>query len=353
MQGVLGASTDGSRVYFVAKKELVPGATAGENNLYLWTQGAGFKFIATGNTSNVFKSNWERVITGGGAIYISSRVTPDGMHLAFQPNNSLTGFPDNEKSEAYLYSAASGALACASCVVAEPENGAFIDGGNSDLKVVRPSRNLSDDGAHLFFYTEEALVPRDSNGLNDVYEYDTASGQVALISPGNGDCGYCIGLKRLLRRRERERQRRVLLVAREAGPGRPGRNPQGLRRAGGRWPRLPAPLVGPALHGRCLPRRNEHAQPAGRRLGRLRRQGQPVPEAELQQAGPRSEEAQQARQAAAQERQAGEGTASPRSPRSAARRPTASRSAPGTRARAPRSVGSATGGRANDRAPSR
>ena len=87
VQGVLGTSTDGSRIYFVAKGELAPGATAGMNNLYLWTQGGGFTFIATGNTNNIFKNNYS---TFGAS---NSRVTPDGMHLAFTANNSLTGYP--------------------------------------------------------------------------------------------------------------------------------------------------------------------------------------------------------------------------------------------------------------------
>jgi hypothetical protein len=177
VKGVLGTSADGSQVYFVAGKELAPGATAGENNLYLWTAGAGFKFIAKPVT---LTSNW-----ASGPQTRSSRVTPDGMHVAFQANNSLTGFPDNGKSQAYLYSAASGALVCASCVVAEPANGAIIGGaGGNSLEPAPLSRSLSDDGRYLFFGTKEALVPQDSNNLEDVYRYDAAGGAVALISPG-------------------------------------------------------------------------------------------------------------------------------------------------------------------------
>ena len=69
----------------------------GENNLYLWTAGGGFEFIATGIPS----SNWTDLRQRP-----TSRVTPDGMHLAFTANNSLTGYPNEGKSEVYLYSAA-------------------------------------------------------------------------------------------------------------------------------------------------------------------------------------------------------------------------------------------------------
>ncbi len=173
VQGVLGASADGSRVYFVSDE-------GAEDSLYMWTDDGTpegeITFIAGPVTLG---SNW-----AGNLGSLSSRVTPDGMHLAFTADESLTGFPDNGTSQAYLYSAATGALVCASCVIAEPESGAFIEGGQNDI--ARLSRNLSDDGGHLFFNTDEALVPQDTNNLTDVYEYDAANGQVALISPGTG-----------------------------------------------------------------------------------------------------------------------------------------------------------------------
>jgi hypothetical protein len=175
VQGVLGASSDGSRVYFVAKAELAPGATAGENNLYLWTEGEGFEFIAKPVT---LTSNW--------ANPPSSRVTPDGMHVAFTANTKLTEYDNKGKTEAYLYSAATGELVCASCnPIAEPTTGGFIEGGG-DTQMRHLSRNLSDDGGRLFFLTNEALVPRDTNNSQDVYEYDAASAVVALITPGTG-----------------------------------------------------------------------------------------------------------------------------------------------------------------------
>jgi hypothetical protein len=180
VQGVLGASADGSRVYFVAKKALAAGATEGINNLYLWTEGEGFEFIASPVT---LTSNW---VSSGEGGNVTSRVTPDGMHLAFTANTSLTGYEDGGHTEAYLYSAATGELVCASCnPIAEPATfNASIAGSEQHME--RLSRNLSDDGSHLFFSTQEALVPQDSNNQVDIYEYDAASGEVALISPGTG-----------------------------------------------------------------------------------------------------------------------------------------------------------------------
>jgi hypothetical protein len=177
VKGVLGTSTDGSRAYFVSEEEIGGEGTLGANNLYLWTDdgtpGGEITFVTTGNSSSVFTNNWN---TGG--FGPSSRVTPDGMHLAFTDDSE--GAP-----EAYLYSAATGGEpVCASCnPIAAPTSGATITGGTK-FTIGRLSRNLSDDGSRLFFTTDEALVPRDTNGLTDVYEYDAASGQVALISTG-------------------------------------------------------------------------------------------------------------------------------------------------------------------------
>ena len=180
VRGVLGSSADGSRLYFVARGALAAGATAGEDNLYLWTDDGTptgtIDFIATGTTA--FSQNWSVALP-------TSRVTPDGMHLAFTATDSLTGYPNEGKSEVYLYSAASGSLACASCNPSgEPAvSPATIEGGTSS-RTHRLSRNLSDDGAHLFFTTNEALVVKDTNNLRDIYQYEAASGAVTLISTG-------------------------------------------------------------------------------------------------------------------------------------------------------------------------
>jgi hypothetical protein len=45
---------------------------------------------------------------------------------------------------------------------------------------------MSDDGSYVFFDTDDALVPQDTNGTQDVYEWE--DGHVYLISGG------CVGL---------------------------------------------------------------------------------------------------------------------------------------------------------------
>jgi hypothetical protein len=215
--GVLGASDDGSYVYFAANGVLAPGASSGD---------CSETFGGTAETCNLYVSH-NGVTTFIAAIggedfsdwYISASprqdsamVSPDGRYLAFQSLNSLTGYDnhavngtecDNGRrcaSEVFLYDAAagpSGRLTCASC---NPSGG--VPAGRSLLGIPgegiisntlenTPSRYLSDRG-RLFFNSRDALVSQDVNGQWDVYEYEPegvgscglAQGCVALISSG-------------------------------------------------------------------------------------------------------------------------------------------------------------------------
>ncbi len=46
---------------------------------------------------------------------------------------------------------------------------------------------ISPDGSRVFFETADALVPQDTNGLSDVYEWE--NGRIYLISSGQGTSG--------------------------------------------------------------------------------------------------------------------------------------------------------------------
>src|SRR5215203_1518134 len=43
---------------------------------------------------------------------------------------------------------------------------------------------LSEDGRRVFFSSKEALVPQDTNGAYDAYQYDSESGKIRLLSSG-------------------------------------------------------------------------------------------------------------------------------------------------------------------------
>jgi hypothetical protein len=224
VKGVLGASDDGSYVYFVAYGVLATGATAGGEaaNLYVWHDGA-TTWIAT--LSLPFQethdgSDWDQGVTAR-----TSRVTPDGRHLAFQSDVDLTGYDtyslDPEActhypyygprcKEVYEYSADTKSLVCASCnptglppvgnsivpLVLHSEISGPVTGWQSSTL---QQRYLSDDGSRLFFVSEDVLLPLASNGRENVYEHEqdgsgrchTPSGCLYLISTGtSGDDSF-------------------------------------------------------------------------------------------------------------------------------------------------------------------
>ena len=184
VDGVLGASGDGSYIYFVAEGVLASGATSGAENLYVDHNGT-TTFIATLSGSD--SSDWN--------FQLTSRVTPDGTHVAFDSVQSLTGFDNTDANtggadtEIFLYDTTAKTLVCASCNPTgnpigssqlDAVEGGLLGGGNQYLQ-----HNLSDDGSRLFFDSSDDLSPRDTNGVQDVYEYE--NGHDYLISTGTSD----------------------------------------------------------------------------------------------------------------------------------------------------------------------
>ncbi len=186
---------DSSDVYFVAKgvlasntreftnsegKTVVEGAEAGKENLYLWN-GNQTTFIATD------------VPSSGSPRFEGEQASPDGKWLSFESRESLTGYdnvaPTDEAAvrELFLYSAATGQLVCASCNPSgEPPvaGGGVVQfpGGQGEYLGIFRSRHVLTDAGQVFFETGEALVPSDTNGVLNVYEY--VGGHVYLISSG-------------------------------------------------------------------------------------------------------------------------------------------------------------------------
>lgn len=201
VQDVIGASEDGSYVYFTAAGVLASGAvpaTCGETeervevlcNLYVRHDGV-TKFVAALAAGD-----------HGPLNYRLNRVSPDGVWLAFESQRSLTGYDTHDAisgkrdEEVYLYDASIGRLVCASCdpTGARPTGegakdnsavtgfqiwnvGQGIDGVLPSWPKIKPDeyrhqpRYLSDNG-RLFFDSHSALVSQDVNGNWDVYEYE-------------------------------------------------------------------------------------------------------------------------------------------------------------------------------------
>jgi DNA-binding beta-propeller fold protein YncE len=219
VRGVLGASEDGSYVYFVANGVLAAGASPGTCkeerregetcSLYMAHYDAGAKaweepkFIAT--LAGTDEHSWLAEV-GGELPRLTSRVSPNGRFLAFMSERSLTGYDNRDANplaneardeEVFLYDAAEGRLTCASCnpTGARPHGvlDAEVSGEGKGLLVDRPqtwlghwvagsipgwtaasgvaagfvshyqSRYLSDSG-RLFFNSADSLVPQELAG---------------------------------------------------------------------------------------------------------------------------------------------------------------------------------------------
>jgi hypothetical protein len=226
---VVGGAGDGSSVYFVANGALTTGEGAvsgdcnlGEQpasdrcNLYRYDVGSGELGLVAVLSGGDYP-DWSAAGTAAfGLTNLTSRVSPNGRFLAFMSQQPLTGYDNRDArsgvrdQEVFLYDTSTGRLACASCnpTGARPQ-GVFDSGHFPGLLVDAPllwrgqtlaasipgwtgfalteaqyqSRYLSNSG-RLFFNAADALVPRDTNGTEDVYQWEPPSG---VAEPPAGD----------------------------------------------------------------------------------------------------------------------------------------------------------------------
>lgn len=205
---VVNVSADGSRVYFISPSQL-DGAkgTAGEPNLYVWTASSGTtEYIATVLPSDLESTsgplpgrpaltNWTGWVVnpqqglnmGPGPGADPSRTTANGSELVFESRAKLTTYENAGHTEIYRYDARTQSLICVS---ANPSDAAATSDAQLEGSLAPPLvvNNLSEDGNRVFFETAEGLVDRDTDGINDIYEWEEAPGASAptlsLISSG-------------------------------------------------------------------------------------------------------------------------------------------------------------------------
>jgi hypothetical protein len=192
--GVIGASNDGHYVYFVNAGQLVAGKPLLSSlpAIFLWHDGQITYIGQLGSLGDVFLDdvgNFSSVLT----FVKQARVSPDGRMLLFSSTggDGLLSPPYDHDGhrELYVYRADTGQLSCASC---NPSGAPATTDASTEVRTrsggsstsTHLNHALSDDGRYVFFSTAEALVPGDSNGKSDAYEYDTETGKVSLLSSG-------------------------------------------------------------------------------------------------------------------------------------------------------------------------
>jgi hypothetical protein len=188
--GVLGASADGSTVYF-----------QDASGLQQW-HGGTTTTVASGPAA-AQPSDYPPT-TG------TSRVSSDGSRLLFVSTESLTGYDNHDAttgepdSEVYLWNAAATRLLCVTCnpTSERPQGpstipGAYADGQAPGSPDSYKPRALSTGQDRVFFDSEDSVVSRDTNKASDAYEWEAGGtgscakpgGCLALISSGTDPQG--------------------------------------------------------------------------------------------------------------------------------------------------------------------
>jgi hypothetical protein len=173
--GVLGASEDGSRVYFVSA-----------SGLFLWSTGTTIKVPTNGDKVPTDSSNYPP--TSG-----TARVSKDGRYLVFLSTASLTGYNNAGRAQVFRYdaNAVSTPLRCLSCrsngtapIGPSSIPGAERNGAGTGATWSYKPRALAAGGARVYFTSEDKLAAGDSNDDPDVYQWE---------APGTGTCAKGAG----------------------------------------------------------------------------------------------------------------------------------------------------------------
>ncbi|HXB65031.1 MAG TPA: hypothetical protein VNV42_09185 [Solirubrobacteraceae bacterium] len=153
---IVGSSRDGSRFYFLQ----------GEG-LDMWSQGLVSTIAAHAGVEE-------------------ARATPDGSVLVFWGGAAGLGFNSGGFLQVYRYDASKSTLDCVSC----PPTG-VVPSGNAEFSAdgvtsgsFRGAREISEGGDRVFFNSPDPLVPQDTDGKGDLYEWE--DGTDYLISAGTG-----------------------------------------------------------------------------------------------------------------------------------------------------------------------
>ncbi|HEX4436008.1 MAG TPA: hypothetical protein VH061_04360 [Solirubrobacteraceae bacterium] len=232
VRGVMGVDEQATKVYFLSEESFEGQGTAGKPNLYLLntaTTGAGrYRFIATVSSEDTLlgggNSGTRLSMVHASPTHHLARVSADGLHAVFSSYAPLTGYDNRDAVsgerdfEVFVYNAlgngGAGSLACVSCnPTGQRPHGINVKVESVEASESRPnwaaalvppaltsfyaSRAMSEDGSRVFFDSYDALLPSDTNGKEDVYEWEASgSGPTgaecteasAAFSPASGGC---------------------------------------------------------------------------------------------------------------------------------------------------------------------
>ncbi len=168
VMGVVGASEDGDYVYYLTQ----------HGDLELWHEGATTQIEtlpAPYTDQSELQGDWLN-----GFADRTAEVTPDGHSVVF----SVPQGGEFERRTLEVYDADTGNVYCVSC-----GSGGSTGSLPQTFSNTYQKRWISEDGSRVFFDSFQALVPQDTNGKQDAYEWER---------PGAGDCTAETGCIHLL-----------------------------------------------------------------------------------------------------------------------------------------------------------
>lgn len=219
---VVNVARDGTRAYFVSTTKITTRIAAaganpngetpksGKQNLYV-SEGGDIHFVATVTEGDVIGEP----LPGSSSIYNGlglwtteaeagvqaardpSRLDPSGSVFVFQSRARIDGFGPSASPRIYRYDLAANSLQCISCIPTGIGGGGgaeleSLGGVQTAAPPFGPSAfvpSLTPDGRRVVFESKEALVSTDSDGVQDVYEWEE-TGVGSCTRPGG--CVYLI-----------------------------------------------------------------------------------------------------------------------------------------------------------------
>ena len=166
------ASSDGD-IYFFSPEQLAGGrGVNGLENLYDY-RNEHLQYVATFNPQRYCVEE-EGLKYCSATPVVRMQVSPADTYMALLTASRLTSYNNAGHLEMYRYDPATERLICVSCLP---------DGEPPTTNVEASSDGIfmTNDG-RTFFSTGDSLVPKDTDGLRDVYEY--VEGHAQLISSG-------------------------------------------------------------------------------------------------------------------------------------------------------------------------